>query len=122
MEITFLSDERPLVAAQIAGHSVVALLDTGASVSMVDRTLVRLWKLKRSGRTVRVVGMTGREVECDILDVPVVIGGHSVWQCVASDLTGVAASIQRETGYAIGCIIGYKAMRRAGIALEGVKD
>ncbi len=110
-KIKFLTDERPLVEAEIDGHKAVALLDTGASVSMVDRSLVKLWKLKRSGRKVRVVGMTGREVECDILDTPVVVQGKSVWQCVASDLTGISASIRRETGYGIDCIIGYKAVR-----------
>lgn len=114
-KIKFLSDERPLVEAVIAGHKVVALLDTGASVSMVDKSLVRLWKLKRSGRTVRVVGMTGREVDCDILDTPVEIGGQKVWQCVSGDLTGVSASIRRETGYSLDCIIGYKAIKGLGI-------
>ena len=114
-KITFLTDERPLVEVEIAGHKAVALLDTGASVSMVDRSLVKLWRLKRSGRKVRVVGMTGREVDCDILDTPVEIGGQKVWQCVSADLTGISASIRRETGYGLDCIVGYKAVRGLGI-------
>ena len=113
-----LSTERPLVDVEIDGHKAVALLDTGASVSMIDKSLVKLWRLRKSGRRVRVVGMTGREVECDILDTPIEIRGQKVWQCVASDLSGVSASIRRETGYGIDCIIGYKAMRQAGITIN----
>lgn len=113
--IQSLSEERPLIKVTVNGHEAVALLDTGATVSMIDKSLIKAWKLQRSGRKVSLVGASGREFTADVLNTPIVWNGKEIWQVVSSDLTGVSQSIHRQTGYGIDCIIGYKDMKRIGL-------
>lgn len=118
MEIRFESRKRPVVAARLNGKEYHFLLDTGASVGLIDKGVRGLHP---SARKVRIVDASGDEIRCPVLGDTVEIGGKRITQFIASDLSGVRSSIQRETGLRIDGIIGYGQMQAIGAVMDTSK-
>lgn len=115
MEIRFQSEERPIVRGLLGGRERCFLLDTGASVGMIDS---RVKGLHPSGRQLTVVDASGDELRCPVLDDTVEVGGRRLTQFIASDLKGVRGSILRETGVTVDGIIGYGQMKSLGARMD----
>lgn len=115
MEIRFQTTERPIVRGVLNGRGSCFLLDTGASVGMLHDGL---GGLHPSGRQLSVVDASGDELRCPVLNDTVEVGGRTLAQFIASDLSGVRGSILRETGVAIDGIIGYRQMKFIGARMD----
>lgn len=115
METRFESDKRPIVRATLNGRERLFLLDTGASVGMVDSSVKGLHPSKR---TLTIVDASGDEIRCPVLNDTVEIGGRRLTQFIASDMRGVQGSIMRETGLRIDGVIGYGQMRFLGAVVD----
>lgn len=74
--------------------------------------------LHPSGRQLSVVDASGDELRCPVLNDTVEVGGRTLAQFIASDLSGVRGSILRETGVAIDGIIGYRQMKFIGARMD----
>lgn len=113
------SDRRPIIEACAGGHKIHLLMDTGASVGMLDR---RLKWLNRSSRTVPIIDASGTQMELHILNDIVTVDGRGVGQFVAADISAVQRSIQAETGIWIDGLLGYSQMKHLGLTIDIFKN
>lgn len=110
----FVTPKRPIISVSINGKPAYMLVDTGASVGLIDVNAKRLYDfdlgLPYAGSITGVGGQVGvwhtKKLAVDIVGVPLV-------QFLTSDLQNVADSIQRETGIRIAGIIGWKQIQGA---------
>lgn len=119
MEIRMESTKRPVIKARLLGAERFFLLDTGASVGMIDS---RVKGLHPSHRKVDIVDASGDEMSLPVLNDFVTAGGRTLGQFLLTDLKGVRDSIARETGLRIDGIIGYAQMKSLGIVIDTDKN
>lgn len=114
-----LSDKRLIVEGVVNGKPAYFLLDTGASVGLIDDRQAKKYKLGRGRRfNGTLVGAGGEIRNSYMCDTFVHIGDRIVSQFVLTSLTGVRDSIREETGYDILGIIGLPQMKMVNISLD----
>lgn len=110
----FVTSKRPIISVSVNGKPAYMLVDTGASVGLIDVNARKLYGfdcgLPYAGSVTGVGGDVGvwhtKKLAVDIVGVPLV-------QFLTSDIMSVADSIQRETGIRISGIIGWKQINGA---------
>lgn len=108
MDIKIISQKRPVIEAVLNGKKYNFLLDTGASVGIIDK---RTKGVHTSWRSVTIVDASGDNISCPVLKDLVQVGGKNIGQFILSDLSGVRESIRQETGKDITGIISYPQMQ-----------
>ena len=116
----FLSDKRPIIECRIGGKPAAFLLDTGASVGIIDREFINEYALSEGRRyngTIVGAGGAMRKVRhCDsFVDLD---NGKQLAQFLLADISNVRESIEAETGIAIVGVISWPQMQMAGITLD----
>lgn len=116
----FLTDKRPIIECRIGGKPAAFLLDTGASVGIIDREFINEYALTEGRRyNSTIVGVAGamRKVRyCDsFIDLD---NGKQLAQFLLADISHVRESIEAETGIAIVGIISWPQMKMVGITLN----
>ena len=117
--IKSISEERLIIEGRVNDKDAYFLIDTGASVGMMDYGKRYDYDLKvgrRYGGTLMGVGGEMRNVRhCDTF---LHVGDRVVPQFLLADISGVVESIQRETGIEILGIISLPQMKMCGISLD----
>lgn len=113
------SEKRLIVEGQVNGKKAYFLIDTGASVGIVDYDRRKEYGLvvgRRYNGTIIGAGGEMRNVRhCDTFAY---IRDRVIPQFLLADITGIVDSVMRETGIGILGIISLPQMKMAGISLD----
>lgn len=118
--ILILSDTRPLVEVEINGRPAVMLIDTGSSTGLIDIDQMDEYGFSLMAKTDMVISSIGGK-RCEsyrVRDLWVRLEGIALYQFLATDISLIAESIHKETGYRISGIIGYDQIKNAEIKID----
>lgn len=122
--ILILSDTRPLVEVEINGRPAVMLVDTGSSTGLIDINQMDEYGFSLMAKTGMAISSIGGK-RCEsyrVRDLWVRLQGISIYQFLATDISLIAESIHKETGYRISGIIGYKQIRNTKIKIDACNN
>lgn len=114
-----LSDKRLIVECLLNGERALFLLDTGATVGLIDRPAVKRYGLRAVRSypgTLTGAGGTLRDVR--ICETFAYLQGKPLTQFLIADMGDVVESIERETGLEITGIVGLSQMKLAGVCID----
>lgn len=117
--IKSISDERIIVEGKVNGKEAFFLVDTGASVGLMDsnqRDDYGLIKGRRYNGT--IIGAGGAMSNVRHCDTFLNIEDRVIPQFLLADIEGVVESIKRETGVKILGIISLPQMKQANLSLD----
>ena len=118
-QINSKSTKRLIIEGIVNGKAANFLIDTGASVGLIDDTQVKRYGLsvgKRFNGT--LVGAGGEMCNIKHCNTFVEVGGKSIPQFLITDIEGVVKSIERETGIKILGIISLPQMKMVGMNVD----
>lgn len=118
-QINSKSEKRLIIEGIVNGKTANFLLDTGASVGLIDDTKVKKYDLaagKRFNGT--LVGAGGEMRNIRHCNTFVNVGGRDIPQFLIADIESVVKSIKKETGLEILGIISLPQMKLAGINVD----
>ena len=119
IELKSKSDKRLIIEGIVNGKAANFLIDSGASVGLIDDTQVKKYGLlvgKRFNGT--LVGAGGEMCNIKHCNTFVEVGGKSIPQFLIADIEGVVKSIERETGIKILGIISLPQMKMVGMNVD----
>ena len=117
--IKSLSDKRLIVEAEVNDKPAYFLLDSGASVALIDKDRKKEYGLKEGRRFEgTIVGAGGEMRSVRHCDTFVHFGGKVIPQFLLADISGVVKSIKKETGIEILGIISLPQMSMIGMNLD----
>lgn len=119
IELKSKSTKRLIIEGIVNGKAANFLIDTGASVGLIDDTQVKRYGLsvgKRFNGT--LVGAGGEMCNIKHCNTFVEVGGKSIPQFLIADIEGVVKSIKRETGVEILGIISLPQMKMVGMNVD----
>lgn len=118
--ILILSDSRPLVEVEINGRPAVMLVDTGSSSGLIDINQMDDYGFSLMAKTdIEISSIGGKRCESyRVRDLWVRLEGIDIYQFLATDISLIAESIYKETGYRISGIIGYDQIKNAEIKID----
>lgn len=113
------SDKRLIIEGQVNGKAAYFLVDTGASVAIMDDNQRRDYDLVE-GREFpsKVLGVGGEMKDVHFCNTLVDFHGKMIPQFLLGDISGVVKSIMRETGLKILGIISLPQMRICGLGID----
>lgn len=119
MRIKSESESRLIIEVEINGKSAYMLVDTGATVGMIDERKVKSYGLKK-GRNFNgtIVGAGGTMKNVRHCDTSAVFQGRLIPQFLLADIKNVVESIKRETGIEILGIISLSQMKIIGMNID----
>lgn len=118
-----VSDERLLIPVKVNGKIVYFLVDTGASVSLVDIKQKDKLGYKLGRELASTIIGAGGEFSCyHTKDLDVDFRGHKMYQFVAGNIDSVKSSIKKETDYEIFGILGLPQMKSIGLIIDTAKS
>lgn len=122
--ILILSESRPLVEVEINGRPAVMLVDTGSSTGLIDINQMDEYGFSLIAKTdMEISSIGGKRCESyRVRDLWVRLDGIDVYQFLATDISLIAESIHKETGYRISGIIGYKQIRNIKIKIDACNN
>lgn len=118
MITTVLSDKRPIIKISINGKVTYALVDTGASLNLIDDNQLKSFKVSRRFKMGEANGVGGSTELYHVNNCNVNIEGIPVYQFVSSDLSNIVNSIEDETNIRISCILGIPAIKEAELIIN----
>lgn len=119
MRIKSESEKRLIVEGQVNGKSAYFLIDTGASVGLIDKAKKKKYGLKEGFRYHgTLIGAGGEIKNVHHCDTSVIFQGREIPQFLFADIDNVIKSIKRETGIEILGIISLKQMEFIGMNLD----
>ena len=121
MIATVLTDKRPVIQVSINGHETAALVDTGASLSIVSESDMGKFKFKRGSKmTGSVIGLDGTEQSMYHTgkDFDFKVEGLPAYQFVIGNIDAIKSSIKKETGIEISAIIGYPTIKQLELIIN----
>jgi|SRR5574344_648061 len=121
MIATVLTDKRPVIQVSINGHETAALVDTGASLSIVSESDMGKFKFKRGSKMAgTVIGLDGSEQSMYHTDknFDFKVEGLPAYQFVIGNIDAIKSSIKKETGIEISAIIGYPTIKQLELIIN----
>ena len=121
MIATVLTDKRPVIKVSINGQETAALVDTGASLSIVSESDMSKLKFKRGSKLAgTVIGLDGTEQSMYHTgkDFDFKIEGLPAYQFVIGNIDAIKSSIKKETGIEISAIIGYPTIKQLELIIN----
>lgn len=119
MRIKSETEKRLIVEGQVNGKSAYFLIDTGASVGLIDKAKKKKYGLKEGFRYHgTLIGAGGEMKDVKHCDTFVELEGKTIPQFLLADISNVVKSIKRETGIEILGIISLKQMEFIGMNLD----
>lgn len=117
--IKSLSDKRLIIEGRVNGKAAHFLLDSGASVGLIDNNQRKEYDLIK-GRTYNgtLIGAGGEMRGVRHCDTFVELEGKTIPQFLLADISDVVDSIRRETGIEILGIISLPQMKMCGIGID----
>jgi hypothetical protein len=123
IELKSKSDKRLIVEGTLNDKVAYFLVDSGASVGLIDDTKTKKYNLsvgRKYGGTLVGAGGTMYDVRC--CNTFANIGGRIIPQFLIADIESVVSSIKRETGIEIVGIISLPQMKLAGMNIDANSD
>ena len=113
------SDKRLIVEGLVNGKTAHFLIDTGASVGLMDYNRRKEYDLAVGNRYHgTLVGAGGELRNVRMCNTFVNLGDRQIPQFLLADIDSVVGSIRRETGIEILGIIGLQQMKICGIQID----
>ena len=114
-----MSEKRLVVEGSVNGKPACFLIDTGASVALMNECARKEYGLK-PGRKFKgtIVGAGGEISDVRHCDTFVQFRGKTIAQFLLADISGVVRSVKRETGIEILGIISLPQMRMTGLGID----
>lgn len=117
--IKSLSDKRLIIEGLVHGKPARFLLDSGASVALIDKDKKKEYGLKEGRRyNGTLIGAGGEMHNVRHCDTFVEFEGKTITQFLLADISGVVESIKRETGIEIIGIISLPQMSFIGMNID----
>lgn len=118
MELTSKTTKRIIVEARVNDREISLLVDTGASVGLIDENQIKKMGINK-GREFSsyLVGASGHMDAWHCYQL-VEIGGKQVGQFLIADIEGVVESIEKETGVKISGILSLPQMAMIGATID----
>ena len=117
--IKSLSDKRLIIEGIVNGKPARFLLDSGASVALIDKDKKKEYGLKEGRRyNGTLIGAGGEMHNVRHCDTFVEFEGKTITQFLLADISGVVESIKRETGIEIIGIISLPQMSFIGMNID----
>lgn len=117
--IKSISDKRLIIEGIVNEKAAYFLIDTGASIALIDKDKRKKYRLKEgrrfNGTIVGAGGEMGNVRHCDTF---VHFEDKVIPQFLLADISGVVNSIKRETGIEILGIISLPQMKMAGLGID----
>lgn len=118
-QIKSLSEKRLIAECQLNGEKALFLMDTGATVGLIDRRAVKEYGLQcKRDYPGTLTGAGGELRGVKICDTFAYLMGKPLTQFLVADIGDVVESIERETGLRITGIVGLPQMKLAGIRID----
>lgn len=118
-KINSISDKRLIVEGRVNDKTAYFLIDTGASLALMDYDQRNHYELEVGKRfNGSVVGAGGEMRNVRYCNTFVNIENKVIPQFLLADISGVVESIKRETGIEILGIISLPQMKMCGISLD----
>ena len=121
MIATVLTDKRPVIKVSINGQETAALVDTGASLSIVSESDMGAFKFKRGSKMAgSVIGLDGTEQSMHHTgkDFDFKVEGLPAYQFVIGNIDAIKSSIKKETGIEISAIVGYPTIKQLELIIN----
>ena len=118
MKIKSQSDKRLIVQATLNGKPASFLLDTGASVGLIDRSIRKKYGLERGRAFPHSLVGAGGEFTAYYCNTFAKLQDRTITQFLLADIDNVVACIKRQTGIEIQGIISLPQMQFAHISLD----
>ena len=119
IQINSKSTKRLIVEGTVNGKTANFLIDTGASVGLIDDNQVRKYTLNVGRRfNGTLVGAGGEMKDIRYCNSFVEIGDKKITQFLVADIGGVVKSIRRETDLDILGIISLPQMKLVGMNVD----
>ena len=113
------ADNRLIIEAEINGKNACFLVDTGASVGLIDKEKKKKYGLKEGFRYHgTLIGAGGEMKDVKHCDTFVEFEGKTIPQFLLADISNVVKSIKRETGIEILGIISLPQMKIVGLGID----
>lgn len=118
MELKSKTNNRIIVEGVLNGKSINLLVDTGATVGLIDKNQIKKLGIEK-GREFpsHLVGANGKMDAWHCYQL-VDIGGKQVGQFLIADIDAVVDSIERETGVKISGILSLPQMAMMGAVID----
>lgn len=119
MRINSKSNKRLIVGCTVNDNDAYFLIDTGASVGLIDKSKVKEYGLVK-GRSYNgtLLGAGGEMRNVRHCDTFVEFEGKTIPQFLLADISNVVKSIEKETGIEILGIISLPQMQLAGLGID----
>ena len=112
------SEKRLIIEGIVNGKAAYFLLDSGASVGLLDDNQRRDYDLVKGRRYSGTLVGAGGEISARHCDTFVEFEGKVIPQFLLADISGVVSSIKRETGIEILGIISLSQMGMIGMNID----
>ena len=112
------SEKRLIIEGRVNGKAAYFLLDSGASVGLIDDNQRRDYDLVKGKRYNGTLVGAGGEISARYCDTFVEFEGKMIPQFLLADISGVVDSIKRETGIEILGIISLPQMGMIGLNID----
>lgn len=117
--IKSISEKRLIIEAEVNGKSAFFLLDSGASIALIDSDKKKEYGLKVGRKySGTIVGAGGEMSNIRCCDTFVHLEGKPITQFLLADIGNVVRSIKKETGVEILGIISLPQMRLFGLGID----
>ena len=117
--IKSISEKRLIIEAEVNGKSALFLLDSGASIALIDSDKKKEYGLKVGRKySGTIVGAGGEMSNIRCCDTFVHFEGKPITQFLLADIGNVVRSIKKETGVEILGIISLPQMRLFGLGID----
>ena len=117
-KIKSLSDKRLIVQATLNGKPASFLLDTGASVGLIDRGIRKKYGLERGRSFPHPLVGAGGEFTAYYCNTFAKLEDRTLTKFLLADIDSIVESIRRQTGIEIQGIISLPQMQFAHISLD----
>lgn len=112
------SEKRLIIEGKVNGKAAYFLLDSGASVGLMDDNQRKDYDLVKGKRFSGTLVGAGGEISARHCDTFVEFEGKMIPQFLLADISGVVESIKRETGLKILGIISLSQMGMIGMNID----
>lgn len=119
MKIQSLTSKRIIIEAMVNGKKGKFLVDTGASVGLIDESRIKKYDLIK-GRAYNgtIIGAGGELSQPHICNSFIEVGNKRMAQFLLTDIKDIRRSIEHETGHEILGIISLSQLQAIGATID----
>lgn len=118
MILTSKTDKRIIVEARVNDATIYLLVDTGATVGIIDSNQYRMLGAKRGRYFKSTLMAASGEMDAWYCNTLFEVGGKQIGQFLIADIDAVVRSIARETGVTISGILSLPQMAMLGATID----